>query len=100
MFHSEFEPLRYTAKFAPALHGHRSCLRFFSIMKWSWKLGRFAGIDTYVHASFLLLVAWYAWASWAGAGTALAVLMTVAFLVAVFASVLMHELGHALVARR
>ena len=69
-------------------------------MKWSWKLGRFAGIDTYVHASFLLLVAWSAWASWSGAGTGLAVVMGVAFLVAVFASVLLHELGHALVARR
>lgn len=69
-------------------------------MKWSWKLGRFAGIDTYVHASFLLLVAWSAWASWSGAGTGLAVVMGVAFLGAVFASVLLHELGHALVARR
>jgi len=69
-------------------------------MKWSWKLGRFAGIDTYVHASFLLLVAWSVWASWTGVGTGLAVVMGVAFLLAVFASVLMHELGHALVARR
>lgn len=69
-------------------------------MKWSWKLGRFAGIDTYVHASFLLLVAWSVWASWSGAGTGLAVAMGVAFLLAVFASVLLHELGHALVARR
>ena len=69
-------------------------------MKWSWKLGRFAGIDTYVHASFLLLVAWSVWASWSGVGTGLAVIMGVAFLLAVFASVLMHELGHALVARR
>jgi Zn-dependent protease len=69
-------------------------------MKWSWKLGRFAGIDTYVHASFLLLVAWSVWASWSGVGTGLAVVMGVAFLLAVFASVLLHELGHALVARR
>jgi Zn-dependent protease len=69
-------------------------------MKWSWKLGRFAGIDTYVHASFLLLVAWSVWASWSGAGTGLAVVMGVTFLLAVFASVLLHELGHALVARR
>lgn len=69
-------------------------------MKWSWKLGRFAGIDTYVHASFLLLVAWAAWAAWSGVGTGLAVLMGVAFLLAVFGSVLLHELGHALMARR
>jgi Zn-dependent protease len=69
-------------------------------MKWSWKLGRFAGIDTYVHASFLLLVAWAAWAAWSGVGTGLAVLLGVAFLLAVFGSVLLHELGHALTARR
>ncbi|MCA9708592.1 MAG: site-2 protease family protein [Myxococcales bacterium] len=68
-------------------------------MRWSWKLGRFAGIDTYVHASFLLLVGWAAWAAWSGAGTMLAVLLGVGFLLAVFGSVLLHELGHALVAR-
>ena len=69
-------------------------------MKWSWKLGRFSGIDTYVHASFLLLVAWAAWAAYAGAGTGLAAIFGVVFLVGVFGSVLLHELGHALVARR
>lgn len=70
------------------------------VMKWSWKLGRIAGIDTHVHASFLLLVVWAAWAAYQGAGTGLAALMGVAFLLAVFGSVLLHELGHALVARR
>ena len=69
-------------------------------MKWSWKIGRFAGIDTFVHATFLLLVGWAAWAAYSGAGTVLAVVLGVGFLLAVFASVLMHELGHALVARR
>lgn len=73
---------------------------FRRVMKWSWKLGRFAGIDTYVHATFVLLVGWAAWASYAGAGTAFAAVLGVGFLLAVFASVLMHELGHALVARR
>ena len=69
-------------------------------MKWSWKLGRFAGIDAYVHASFLLLVGWAAWSYWSGFGTLLSVVFGVAFLLAVFGSVLLHELGHALVARR
>ena len=32
-------------------------------MKWQWKLGRFAGIDVYVHATFLLLIGWVAAAS-------------------------------------
>jgi Zn-dependent protease len=69
-------------------------------MKWAWKLGKIAGIDTYVHATFLLLVGWAAWASYAGAGSAIAVVLGLTFLFAVFGSVLLHELGHALMARR
>ena len=69
-------------------------------MRWSWKLGRFAGVDTHVHASFLLLVAWAAYAAWTGAGTGIAVVLGLLFLVGVFGSVLLHELGHALAARR
>jgi len=68
-------------------------------MKWSWKLGRFAGIDAYVHTSFLLLVAWAAWAAYQGAGTGMAAVLGVVFLVGVFGSVLLHEFGHALTAR-
>ena len=29
-------------------------------MKWSWKLGRFLGVDVYVHATFLRLLGWIA----------------------------------------
>ena len=69
-------------------------------MRGSWRLGRVAGIDAYVHWTFGLLLAWAGWTAWQGAGTGAAVLLGVAFLVAVFGSVLLHELGHALVARR
>ena len=69
-------------------------------MSGSLKIGRFAGIDTFVHWTFGLLLAWAGWAAWDGAGSGLAVLLGTAFLIAVFASVLLHELGHALVARR
>lgn len=69
-------------------------------MKWSWRIGRIAGIDINVHATFLLLLAWYALVAWresgSGAGAGLAVL----FILAVFASVVAHEYGHALTARR
>jgi len=68
-------------------------------MSWSWKLGRLFGIDTRVHASFLLLLLWAGWSSYTGGGTLLAGLLGVAFMIAVFASVVAHELGHALTAR-
>lgn len=69
-------------------------------MRGSYKIGRFAGVDTFVHWTFGLLLAWAAWAAYDGAGSGIAVVLGLAFLLAVFASVLLHELGHALVARR
>jgi len=68
-------------------------------MRSAWRLGRFAGIDAYVHWTFGLLLLWAGWTAWTGAGTALAVMLGVAFLLAVFGSVLLHELGHAIAAR-
>jgi len=68
-------------------------------MRGAWKLGRFAGVDAYVHWTFGLLMAWAGWTAWQGAGTGLAVVLGLGFLVAVFGSVLLHELGHALTAR-
>ncbi len=29
-------------------------------MKWSFKIGRFAGIDVYMHFTFILLIGWVA----------------------------------------
>jgi Zn-dependent protease len=57
----------------------------------SWKLGRLAGIDLYLHPTFLLLLA-FAFAFEGGA-------LAVAFVSAVFACVVLHEYGHALTAR-
>lgn len=69
-------------------------------MKWSWKIGRLAGIDLRVHATFLILLAWLALVSYRASGTAIAALRGVLFTLALFGSVVLHELGHALVARR
>ena len=33
-------------------------------MKWSIKIGRFAGIDVYMHVTFLLLISWVALLHW------------------------------------
>jgi Zn-dependent protease len=69
-------------------------------MKDSWKLGRLCGIDIFVHWSFLIVLFWVVLASLAaGAGRASVVNATF-FILAVFGCVLLHELGHALAARR
>lgn len=68
-------------------------------MKWSWKIGRIAGIDLRMHATFTLLLGWVALSAlWSGGSVAGAV-GAVLFTGAVFATVVLHELGHALMAR-
>src|SRR5213595_2999509 len=69
-------------------------------MKWSWKLGTVAGIGLYVHGTFLLLLGWVGLSHWIEGGSAAAALAGVGFVVALFACVVLHELGHALTARR
>jgi len=69
-------------------------------MRWSWKLGEVAGIAIYVHATFLLIVGWVALLHWRQEQSAAAALAGVAFVLALFACVVLHELGHALAARR
>lgn len=69
-------------------------------MKWSWRLGRIAGIDIEVHATFAFLLVWIAIAAYQEDPTTGAVLGALAFILAVFASVVAHEYGHALTARR
>ena len=68
-------------------------------MKWSWKLGSPFGIDVHVHASFLLLLAWVGFGAYSDTHSALAVLVSVLFISALFCLVVMHEYGHALTAR-
>src|SRR5918994_1191962 len=66
-------------------------------MKWQWKLGTFAGIDVYVHATFLLLIGWTHWLEF---GTIGKVIEGIFFILALFFCVVLHEYGHALTARR
>ena len=68
--------------------------------QWAWKLGRVAGIDVFVHATFLLIVLWVGLGQWLEEGSLGGALAAVAFLLAVFFTVVLHEFGHALVARR
>ncbi|HLK40331.1 MAG TPA: site-2 protease family protein [Polyangiaceae bacterium] len=66
--------------------------------RWSWKIGRVFGMDLYIHATFVLLLGWVAFSHLAGG--AVAIYRGLALVVAVFTIVVMHELGHALMARR
>ena len=69
-------------------------------MKWSWKIGRFAGIDVYLHTTFLLLIGWVGFSYWMQTREVSSTVEGVAFVLALFASVVLHEYGHALTARR
>ena len=69
-------------------------------MKWSAKLGRFAGIDVYVHVTFLALLAYVAATDWSRTGSLTAVATGLALVLILFLCVLLHEYGHALTARR
>src|SRR5919108_3796788 len=69
-------------------------------MKWSLKLGKLLGIDIYLHFTFLLLLAFLGFSYWQATQNVAATLQGVAFIVALFGCVVLHELGHALMARR
>jgi Zn-dependent protease/predicted transcriptional regulator len=68
--------------------------------KWSLYLGRFSGIKIYIHWTFLILIIWiFIMHSRLGQGWS-AGLWGVVFILALFACVVLHEMGHALTARR
>jgi Zn-dependent protease len=62
-------------------------------MRISWNLGRISGIDLYLHPSALLVFL-------LAQGVMPTMLETIALVVALFGSIVLHELGHALMARR
>ena len=69
-------------------------------MKWSWKFTRIAGIDIYIHATFLLLIYLVGISYWKEHGTVEAVISGISFILALFGCVVLHEFGHSLTARR
>jgi Zn-dependent protease/predicted transcriptional regulator len=69
-------------------------------MRWSLKIGRFSGIDVYMHFTFILLVGWVAYVSWRQGESIAAAAAGVTFILAIFLCVVLHEFGHALTARR
>lgn len=61
-----------------------------------WKLGKLAGIGVYLHWSFWLLPAWILLSA---GGSPAGAVGSVLFVFAIFGCVVLHELGHALMAR-
>jgi Zn-dependent protease/CBS domain-containing protein len=69
-------------------------------MKWSWKIGKIAGISLYVHTTFWLLLGWIAVSQFLEKRSWTHAMGGVLFVLALFSVVVLHELGHALTARR
>lgn len=69
-------------------------------MRWQWKLGTFAGIDVFIHATFLILIGWVGYSYWLQYGTIAKVAEGILFILALFLCVVLHEYGHALTARK
>ena len=69
-------------------------------MRWAWKIGKLAGIDVYMHATFLLLILFVLIASWVEKHDAVTTVYSLVFVLVIFGCIVLHELGHALMARR
>ncbi len=68
--------------------------------EWSWKIARISGIELRVHATFLILLVWLALIYYQETGTVAGPAYGVLFTLALFCSVVLHELAHALMGRR
>jgi Zn-dependent protease len=69
-------------------------------MKWSWKVGRIAGVDLRMHVTFLALIAWLVASYWLAGRSLSGMVAGVGFILALFACVVLHEMGHVLAARQ
>src|SRR5262245_60031192 len=69
-------------------------------MRWSFRVVVIAGIEVRLHVTFLVFVAWVAISQGLLKGHFGDALAGVVVLLTIFACVLLHELGHALAARR
>ncbi len=69
-------------------------------MRWSIKIGKLAGIDVFIHFTFFLLLAWIAFVYYNQSGSVNAAVAGIFFILVIFGCVVLHELGHALTARK
>jgi Zn-dependent protease len=69
-------------------------------MKWSWKAGAISGVAIHIHWTFVLLIGWILAAHLTRGETIADAMVGLGFILAIFGCVVLHELGHALAARR
>lgn len=69
-------------------------------MKVNLNLGSVSGIKIVVHWTFFFLIVWIVFSELKRGGTNESVLFNVALVLAVFTCIILHELGHALTAKR
>ncbi|MDH3494939.1 MAG: site-2 protease family protein [Acidobacteriota bacterium] len=67
---------------------------------WSIKLGRFAGIDVFIHWTFWIIIGWIFLLHFNAGNGIEAGIRGILFILALFLCVVLHEFGHALTARR
>jgi Zn-dependent protease len=65
-----------------------------------WRIAKVAGVDVNIHWSFSLVILWMVWQSLFGYRQLPGVIFISVTLLLLFGCVALHELGHALVARR
>jgi Zn-dependent protease/predicted transcriptional regulator len=69
-------------------------------MRWSYNIGSVSGIRINLHITFLALLAWVILVNSAAGQTINEIFISVGFIIAIFLCVTIHELSHALVAKR
>ena len=69
-------------------------------MKYSLRLGKVSGIKIEVHWTFLILIAWIIFSSLRTNADSAETIWSLLLVLAVFACVILHELGHALAAKK
>ena len=69
-------------------------------MKGSFKLGKIADIGIFIHWTFSLLILFIVFINYRSGQNATQILWSVFFVLSIFITVVMHELGHALAAKR
>lgn len=69
-------------------------------MKGAFKIGSIAGINLFIHWTFSILIAYIVFSNYRAGQSTEQIIWSVIFILSIFVTVLMHELGHALTAKR